>query len=270
MLFDGEGATDPRWSPDGTAVLYVMVRDGYSDLVLHRLPYGPDIPLTNNVPPFEPGSEEYVDSSVWVEDPAWSESGSIVFASEAAAADRRMTLWMLVGSSSTPVPAPGVDDAGNIEGVSISANGDLVAYTERELEPGNGPTRVMVRDLNDGSTALLAADAGGVFDPAFSPDASSVVVSVRASNGKTDLWLIDRETGEWQKVTDGAHAISATWSPDGEWLAYLSPDGDNFALWAMRMSGGVPQGSPRRLGTFNGIDASGGLSWTLASDPVVS
>ncbi len=266
-LFDGEAATDPRWSPDGTAVLYVMVGDSFSDLVLHSLTDGSDTLLTANMPGFEPGTREYVDSSVWVQDPSWASSGIIAYASEEATPGGRMVMWLLAEPAAAPVQVPGATDGGGIEGISLSADGRWTAYTERGLDPESGPTRVMVGDLTDGSTTLLADDDGGVFDPTISPDAEHVVVSIRAAGGVTDLWLIDRQSGDRQQVTQGAQAIGATWSPDGRWLAYLTPDGDRFALWALEITPPAEPGSPQRLGTFDGIDASGGLSWTLATVP---
>ncbi len=262
LLFDAEEATDPRVAPDGSEVLYVKGSNAFSDLVLHSLATGQDTPLTMNEPAFEPGSREYVDHSFWVQDPAWSASGTIAYASEVDASDGRMALWLLRTPTSAPVLAPGVDEAGSIEGVSISADGALAAYTERPLPLGSGPTRVMLRDISDGSTFLLADDEGGVFDPAISPDGASIALSIRAANGVTDLWLIRRQTGERQQLTSGAQAVAAAWSPDGEWLAYLSPDGDRFALWATPVNADPQPVSPRHLGTFDGLDATGGLSWT--------
>ncbi len=87
-----------------------------------------------------------------------------------------------------------------------------------------------LRNLTDGSVTLLADDEGGVFDPAISPDALRVVVSIREADGVADLWLIDRQAGDRQQLTREAQAVEATRSPDGESLAYLTPAGDGFAL----------------------------------------
>ncbi len=82
LLFRAQGATDPRWAPDGKAVPYVSVDDGFSDLVLQSLVDGQDTPLTENWPAFEVGSREYENNSVWVQGAARSATRTVAYPSE--------------------------------------------------------------------------------------------------------------------------------------------------------------------------------------------
>jgi hypothetical protein len=49
--------------------------------------------------------------------------------------------------------------------------------------------------------------------------------------------------------------------PRGGWLAYLRTVDDSFEIWAMPVNG-VRAGEPIKLGRFDDLDATSGLSWT--------
>ena len=262
-LFEHGSASDPRWSPDGRQVLYVQVGNGYSDLRLRNLDDGSDSALTFNEPQAEPGSELYAQLSSWVRDPSWSPSGMIAFAADYNPAGV-MQLWLMSSPGATATIAPDASTGGSIEGVCLSTGGTLAAYTVQMTDGIEFWTEVVLRDLTDGVAYLLADDAGGPYDPAIAPDEQTVVFSLRDAAGVSDLWLIERATGARRQLTFGAQAASAVWSPDGSWLAYLRPNDDDFELWALPMADGVP-GAPILLDSWGGVDATSGLSWTLAS-----
>lgn len=269
MLIDGNGATDPRWSPDARALLYVAPGEGFSDLLVRDLTSGQEVRLTHNEAAFAPGSREYVDNSVWVQDPAWSPSGAIAYASDDLTTNGRMALWLLPDVESDPMLAPEAIEGGSVEGISISTDGTWVAYTERNVDLSGGPTAVVIRDLIVGTSTVLAEDDGGAFGPAIAPDDTRLALSIRGQDGITDLWLINRQSGQRLRLTSGANAVGAVWSPDGRWLAYLSPEADGFALWVLPVRESSRPATPVKIGTFDDLDTTGGLSWTLEPVPGV-
>jgi Tol biopolymer transport system component len=262
VLFAHGAASDPRWSPDASQVLYVQNGDGYSDLVLRTLAGETDTPLTSNEPLAEPGSQEYAQMSAWVRDPAWSASGLVAFAADYNP-ENRLELWLLPVLGSPAVRAPDGGTPGHVEAVSLSAGGTLAAYTVHLTDGIVSWTEVALRDLTNGTPYVIADDPGGAYDPAISPNEASVVVSIRDGNGVSDLWSIERATGDRRQLTSGAQASAAVWSPDGAWIAYLRPDGDAFGLWAVPIRDGAA-GEPVELGRWDGVDATSGLSWTQA------
>lgn len=262
LVEDGH-LSDPRWSPSATRMLYVRSGDSYSDLILRDFDTGSEQQLTFNQSSFQEGSPDYVSTSSWVVSPDWSASGLIGYASDATA-DSSMILWLINDPSTPPEAAPLIDVEDDVDGISLSADGSVAAYSVRGREgEGVNTTFVSLRDLTSGQTYVLADDQGGAFDPAFSPDGLAVAVAVRGGNGVTDIWLIDRATGTRTQVTSGAQAIEPSWSPDGKWLAYVRMVDAKFELWAIPWTGST-FGEPVRLFQYDDFDSTSRVSWTLS------
>lgn len=257
---------DARWSPDGDRILYVSVHDTYSDLMLLNTATGVAERLTNNAPPpdLEPGSQAYVNRSSWALDPSWSESGRIAFISDYEESGR-LALWLMESPGAGAVLAPEIAPTGvDIEGVSLSTSGALAAYCVKSFDGTNYYTSVVLRDLSDGVEYPIVDEAAGVYDPSVSPDEQWIAVTIRSEDGTSDIWVVSRADLRATQITFGEQAVAASWSPDGDWLAYLRPSGDGFGLWVIPMGVGAAAGPAVRLGEWDGIDATSGLSWSLA------
>src|SRR5262249_24649544 len=79
----------------------------------------------------------------------------------------------------------------------------------------------------------------------ISPDGSRVAYLVTAPDFKQDafvsqVWVVNAATGEAAQITRGEKgASSPKWSPDSQWLAFLSNRvGDKNQIFAIRVSGG--------------------------------
>lgn len=258
-------AQDPTWSPDGDQLLFVQNGGSYSNLVLHEVKDERNVRITDNEAYVESGSPDYVASSSWALDPSWSASGAIAFASDKGSTDDLIQLWMMDSVRDDPFVAPyDGGDAGDIEQVALNTGGDLAAYTV--LASGGalgGITYVAVRDLDTGVTTPIAEGPLGAYDPAIAPDDASVVVSIRDSGGISDLWIVDLQSGDAVQLTEGEQAANAVWSPDGAWLAWMSPNDRSFDIWAARIDAEDAElvSDPIRIVEAPGIDATSGLSW---------
>lgn len=262
LIADGN-AQDPRWSPDGLSVLYVQDGGSYSNLVLFDLPTRQAQRLSNNESSAEKGSPEYVAGSSIVVDPDWSASGLIGFASDMQSTNGQMQLWLMSGPRSEYALAPTDGTVtGNIEGVSLSAGGSLAAFTVTDGET----TYIGIRDLTTGQNFHLVDGPEGAYDPALSPDAASLAVSIRDNAGTSDIWLVNRATGNQSRLTKGEQAGGATWSPDGRWIAYIHATGETFQIKALPVDEQQAKatGDPRVLVENADIDATSGLSWHVA------
>ncbi len=79
-----------------------------------------------------------------------------------------------------------------------------------------------------------------VQDPRQSPDGEQLVFSVL-----TKLYVMDLPDGEPQRVTSGDNwEFKPTWSPDGEWIAYVTWSMNGGHVWRVRANG---RGAPERL-----------------------
>ena len=260
---DDGAASDPRWSPSGRFMLFVRAGDSYSDLILYDFNSGAETQLTYYQSDAQPGSPDYTATSSWALDPDWSPSGLIAFASDNTM-DNSMILWITPDPELSPEPAVLAEAEGDIEGVSLSADGTVAAYTVRYLdESGGNRTYVALRDLADGTPYVLADDPGGAFDPAIAPDGLSVAMAIRGDDGVSDIWLVDRASGNRTRVTTGAEATQPAWSPDGQWLAFMRMIDYRFELWAAPLNG-TGFGEPQRLFRFQNLDATSRISWTLS------
>jgi Tol biopolymer transport system component len=261
IIKDG-AASDPRWSPSGRFILFVRSGDSYSNLILHDLETDTETQLTSYGSDAQEGSPDYVATTSWVIDPDWTPNGLIGFASDATS-DGSVILWLLPDPELSPEPAPSAQIEDDIEGVSLAADGSVAAYTVRSHDKdGSNHTYVALRDLTDGTAAVLVDKPGGAYDPAIAPDGKTIAVAIRADDGKSDIWLADR-SGKLTQVTTGAEAFQPAWSPDGNWLAYVRMIDYRFEVWAQPRDGSS-FGEPRRLFRFQNFDATSRISWTLS------
>jgi Tol biopolymer transport system component len=262
-LITADNISDPRWSPDGSRLIYVRMQNSFSDLYLFDLTNGVETQLTYNQPYDEVGSQDYALNSSWALDPDWSRAGLIGFISDAYGSGGFLSLWLLAAPGDNPYLALQTVAEDDISGLAIAPHDPIAAYTVR-VRMGNGmfSTYVALRDLNTGFTAPVAQSSGDIFDSAISPDAAWIAVTIRDDEGVTDIWLVDRATGERRRGTRGENSLAPRWSDDGNWFAYLRMQDYGFEIWA----GGFSKGRIRdaaKIYDESGIDSQSGLSWWM-------
>jgi Tol biopolymer transport system component len=262
VVEDGAGS-DARWSPDGTHILYVRSENSYSDLILYNALSGASVPITYNRPDYEEGTPEYIQASAWAVNPDWSASGLIGYITDRDSEDgTSFELWLIDDPTAGPYRAPLNGSEDNIEALSLSSGGSLAAYTvQRRLDDGTSANRAVLRDLTDGSTYELASSKNA-FDPAISPDSTSIAVSIRTDE-MSDVFLVDRATGKITRVTRNMQSTKPTWSPDGKWVAFVRMVDYQFEVWAAPVVDGNP-GRPFKIFKAKDLDALSGISWTYS------
>ena len=106
---------------------------------------------------------------------------------------------------------------------------------------------VVVQNLAQGTTRVVANFRGNNSAPAWSPDGQSLAVAL-SKDGLTQIYRIPASGGEAQRLTDSAGIdTQPAFSPDGQWIAFTSDRGGSPQIYRMPASGGAPQ----RL-TFDG------------------
>jgi TolB protein len=261
-VLKGTGLRDARWSPGASQIIYAQAGNSYSDLVIYDIQANAQAPVTYNQALYEEGTPEYVQSSAWAIDPDWTAAGVIGFMSDYASPDGTFQLW-LMDQSYSPYLAPASQYEDNISSLSMSADASLAAYVVQERqEDGTSVNRAVLRDLMDGIAYPLASGFDA-FDPSIAPDQKTVALAIRSDDGNSsDIFTVDRATGDLIRITQDLQATNPTWSPDGKWLAFIRMVDYGFEVWASRMVNGEPQ-APVKLFKAAGLDARSGLSWTF-------
>jgi Tol biopolymer transport system component len=269
-LVTADNISDPRWSPDGNQLLYVRMQNSYSDLYLYDLATGAETQITANQPYDEVGSLDYALNSSWALDPDWSRSGLIGFMSDTYGSAGFLSLWLLASPADNPYLALQTVQEDDISGLALAPHDPIAAYTVRvRMGDGTFSTYVALRDLNNGFTGPVAQSSLDIFDPAINPDSSWVAVTMRDKNEVTDIWLVERATGERRRATRSENAMAPRWSDDGNWFAYLRMQDYKFEIWAGQFSRGRLR-DQARIYQADGIDSQSGLSWWMQTQPVLA
>ena len=213
----------PRYSPDGTSIVFASDRSAGFDLFIVEVA--------------ESEIRQVTDSEADELDPTWLPDGSaLVYVT-------RPTGQRGVGASLAAIDLSG-------ELLDVDVSGVYEAFPDASDETSilvscriEGSFDVCVRGLSlaDGAFNVVTEPSARDWQAVWSPDRSMVAfTSDRAGND--DIYLIDWETGEITQITDDpAKDSDPAWSPSGEQLAFSSDRSGNEAVWVMDADGTNPR-----------------------------
>ncbi len=289
-----KSVSDPRVSPDGKAVAYVV-----ESLNEGRDAYQTDVWLV----PTAGGEARALASSTTSDDsPRWSPDGRLLaFLSERPrpgvsgddAAEAKRQVWLIRpdgGEALLLTSAPG-----SVSALEWSADGKSIAFLARE--PKSAERRKQEKDKDDAWTPSelypwsrlwlvdvasrtvrqLTSGALHVTDFSLSPDGKRIAFSGQATplipdNFRSDLYVVDAAGGmAVPLVVRKGPDTSPSWSPDGKWIAFVSQDGrdeewyTNSYVCVVAAEGGPP----RNLTASFDEEIGGELHWTPDSTALV-
>ena len=126
---------------------------------------------------------------------------------------------------------------------SWSPDGSSIAYVSFDQKK---PV-VVVQNLAQGTTRVVANFRGNNSAPAWSPDGRSLAVAL-SKDGLTQVYRIAAAGGEATRLTQSSGIdTQPAFSPDGKWIAFTSDRGGTPQIYRMPAAGG----EPTRL-TFDG------------------
>ncbi len=139
-----------------------------------------------------------------------------------------------------------------------TGTGDAVLYFHRE-PPGsvgliNLSTRKRTVLLRHPKFNLSLADAR------LSPDGDRIAFPVpfaphrsRLAVARVSGTVIDNEKDWTYLLPETMNSFQPEWSPNGDWLYFLSDQTGRLAVWALHLPGGKPAGAPKPILDFPGI-----------------
>ncbi len=100
---------------------------------------------------------------------------------------------------------------------------------------------VVVQNLAQGTTRIVANFRGNNSAPAWSPDSRQLAVAL-SKDGLTQIYRIPAAGGEPERLTEASGIdTQPAYSPDGQWIAFTSDRGGSPQVYRMPAAGGPAQ-----------------------------
>ena len=128
----------------------------------------------------------------------------------------------------------------------------------------DGTTQIALISVEDQSVRVVKTiDWDDRVEARLSPDGRHIAfdASSEGPSSPRDIFLLAADgSREIPLVTHAANDMSPIWTPDGNWLAFISDRTGTASLWAVRVVEGRPQGQPvlfkRDIGTSRALGFS--------------
>ena len=234
---DSAEAHDPRWSPDGTRVVFWRGFDRGSGIS----------PLCTLV--VDSGvSGVLVADTVQYRDPAWHPNGRsllVVYSSSRIRPDDGLYLYDLAADTRTAVRADGLpsDRGGRLASPAWSPDGQTIAVVD-----GSAYGPIWEVNVASGAAARVTPSGVQAGRPVYSPDGTSIAYVEQSVGGNAEIWIQERGGGTRRQITATDAGVRGTTQPVGR-VAW-TPDGDRLLfvragrLWSVARDGGVPSEIP--------------------------
>jgi TolB protein len=96
-----------------------------------------------------------------------------------------------------------------------------------------GDPEIFVSDANGAAPKRLTAYKGSDVSPVWNPKTGSQIAFVSGRTGLPQIYLMEADGTNVQRMTDGGYAVSPSWSPNGQFLAFA---------WRRNYGPGAPGG----------------------------
>ena len=226
-LITEHDAVQPNWSPHGWRLAFWgEQRGGHRDIWTVASTGGEPIPVTDDA---------YID---W--NPIWSTDGEqLYFLSNRGG---EMNLWRVAIDESSGrlrgAPEPATLPSNNCQHVSLARNGNALIYgqtTRSEnlwsvpFDPARGEVTGAATPLTQGLKRYTMVS--------LAPDKKSFVYLARGEP-QQDLFTAELNGTPLRRLTDdAAQDIVPRWSPDGNWIAFLSDRSGKYEIWKIHPDG---------------------------------
>jgi TolB protein len=97
-----------------------------------------------------------------------------------------------------------------------SADGTKIAFSSSR----SGDPEIWVANSNGGDLHRITTFRGPDVSPTWNPKTNAQIAWVSGRTGLPQIYIMDQDGTSVQRITDGGYAVSPSWSPNGQMLAY--------------------------------------------------
>jgi TolB protein len=114
------------------------------------------------------------------------------------------------------VAFPGGTAGGSNQSPAWSADGGKIAFSSSRT----GNPEIWLADANGGNLHKLTSFKGPNVGPTFNPRTGAQIAWVSGRTGLPQIYTMDIDGSNVQRITDGGYAVSPSWAPNGQLLAF--------------------------------------------------
>ena len=114
------------------------------------------------------------------------------------------------------VSFPGGTTGGGNFSPAWSADGNKLAFSSAR----SGAPEIWVSDANGGGARQITAFRKADVSPTWNPRTNAQLAFVSGRTGLPQIYTMDQDGSNVQRLTDGGYAISPSWSPNGQFVAF--------------------------------------------------
>lgn len=224
----------PSFSPDGSAVAFVWMKEGERHGHIYVKLLGSEAPA------------QLTSGTAKELSPAWSPNGRWIAFIRQDDARASIVIIPAIGGSEQEIYTLPTNHVWDFGGLTWSADGESLILPQQANQQAPS-TLVEITIKGRALRQLTAPPAGwdGDWTPAISPDGSKLAF-VRGPEGSVyDIYMMKLPNGTPQRLThDGRLIVGLTWSADSSAIVFASNRSGSISLWRVSAEGGKPEHEP--------------------------
>jgi Tol biopolymer transport system component/DNA-binding winged helix-turn-helix (wHTH) protein len=240
LTFEGAGASNLAWDPNGRDLVFASRHGGRSRLF--RIPV-------------EGGAPEWLAATGNdAQYPAFSNEGNRLAWRQNASNEDIFRLALQRGSGTVKPLANLIVSTALETSPRYSPDGKRIAFVSNR----SGSDEIWVCDAEGANPLRLTSFRGPLAgSPSWSPDGKQITFDCRPE-GNADIYVVSAEGGQLRRLTtDAAEDIVPRWSRDGRWIYFTSNRSGRLQIWKMAADGGEARQMTRQ-GGFEPVESPDG------------